>query len=314
MVKRGPSRWLTGAVMLAMMDVALVATADLAVTLASTVQAQAQYRDAAPYGGRQRSQRPGGFFDQLFGGNGGQEYFPAPREFQHRAPAPVDSSHAPPPKKPDTTPTLSIMVMGDSMADWLAYGLEDAFSDAPEIGILRRSKLASGLLRYDARSELDWWHVARDNLTKDKADFVVMILGVNDRQPFRESSTDKKPAKEKDKEKDAAADKKEEPAKQAAAEQKPGEEEQPSILAPEPRSAGGAKGVTDFRTERWEETYNKRIDETIAALKSKGVPVIWVGLPPIRGTRSTADVQYLNKLYRARAEKAGIVYVDVWDG
>jgi hypothetical protein len=46
----------------------------------------------------------------------------------------------------------------------------------------------------------------------------------------------------------------------------------------------------------------------------KGVPVFWVGLPWIRGPRSTADVAYLNDLYRARAERAGIVYIDVWDG
>src|SRR5262249_20683630 len=59
---------------------------------------------------------------------------------------------------------------------------------------------------------------------------------------------------------------------------------------------------------------SRRIDETIAALKSKGVPVIWVGLPPIRGARSTADVAYLNDLYRSRAERAGITYIDVWDG
>ena len=44
------------------------------------------------------------------------------------------------------------------------------------------------------------------------------------------------------------------------------------------------------------------------------MPVFWVGLPSIRGTRSTADVVYLNDLYRARAEKAGAVYIDVWDG
>jgi hypothetical protein len=53
------------------------------------------------------------------------------------------------------------------------------------------------------------------------------------------------------------------------------------------------------------EIYSKRIDETIAALKSKGVPVFWVGLPSIRGTKSTADAVYLNDLYRARAERAG---------
>ena len=44
------------------------------------------------------------------------------------------------------------------------------------------------------------------------------------------------------------------------------------------------------------------------------MPVFWVGLPSIRGTRSTADVVYLNDLYRARAENAGAVYIDVWDG
>ena len=26
------------------------------------------------------------------------------------------------------------------MADWLAYGLEDAFADAPEIGIVRKNR------------------------------------------------------------------------------------------------------------------------------------------------------------------------------
>ena len=44
------------------------------------------------------------------------------------------------------------------------------------------------------------------------------------------------------------------------------------------------------------------------------MPVLWVGLPSVRGTRATSDMVYLNDLYRGRAEKAGIVYVDVWDG
>jgi uncharacterized protein len=52
----------------------------------------------------------------------------------------------------------------------------------------------------------------------------------------------------------------------------------------------------------------------IAVLKSKGVPVIWVGLPAIRGTKATSDISYLDELYRERAEKAGVTYVDIWDG
>ena len=52
----------------------------------------------------------------------------------------------------------------------------------------------------------------------------------------------------------------------------------------------------------------------IAALKSKGVPVLWVGLPAVYGTKSTSDMSYLDEIFRARAERAGIVYVDIWDG
>ena len=52
----------------------------------------------------------------------------------------------------------------------------------------------------------------------------------------------------------------------------------------------------------------------IAVLKSKGVPVLWVGLPAVRGAKATADMLFLDSLYREAAGKAGITYVDVWDG
>ena len=49
-------------------------------------------------------------------------------------------------------------------------------------------------------------------------------------------------------------------------------------------------------------------------MKSKGVPVLWVGLPAVRGTKATSDMLFLDSLYREAAAKAGITYVDVWDG
>jgi len=252
-------------------------------------------------------ERRGGFFDSLFGP---RRYGPVERDIPMQSQPSGESSRAPSPKKSDTTPTMSVMVLGDSMADWLAYGLEEAFADSPEIGVLRKSKAHSGLIRYEARSDLDWWHVARDLISKDKVDYVVMMLGVEDRTSIRESQVEKKKAQ------DAAKDAKE--AKEANKDAKPGDDakpdddESPNLVTPEPKR--GASGSIEFRTERWEQIYTKRIDETIAALKSKGVPVLWVGLPSIRGTRSTADVVYLNDLFRARAEQAGIVYVDIWDG
>ena len=47
--------------------------------------------------------------------------------------------------------------------------------------------------------------------------------------------------------------------------------------APE-KSTRSPNGVNEFRDERWVELYTRKIDEMIGVLKSKGVPVLWVGL------------------------------------
>ncbi len=268
-----------------------------AVELALTSPAEAQWLDQRyPFLKRNRQPRGGGFFGGFFGG--GEQY-----QQQQQPQQNVDHSRAPPPRKPDpkappVEPTISIVALGDGMADWLAYGLEDAFADAPEIGIVRKAKDHSGLLRYEARSQLDWWHVARDLLAKEKANYVIMMLGTADRQNIRERDL----AKEDDE--DNSKDDKDKKDKKAADED-----------AQKKEAAERSKnGVIEFRSDRWAQVYARRIDETVAALKSKGVPVFWVGLPSIRGTKSTADAVYLNDLYRARAERAGAIYVDVWDG
>lgn len=299
--------------------------------------AQAQFfRDDRP---RVRPQRSGGFFDGLFGPSQRQPTFESAPSYQGGG---GDNSRAPSARKAEkgeAPPTTSIVVMGDSMADWLAYGLEEAFGDAPEIGIVRKNRQRSGLLRYDPKGDLDWWHVARDLLAPEKPSYVVMMIGVGDRENInmrdlakeaaKEAAKKEAEKKEADKKKagdqPAAADKpqsdKPDAAKsadktaQTAAPEKEGEDaEQPAIISPEPQSGRRTSGVIEFRTEKWAEIYGRRIDETVAALKSKGVPVFWVGLPSIKGTRSTADAVYLNDLYRGRAEKAGAIYIDVWDG
>ena len=320
------TRWLCGALALALVECAAVVA--LSVPLASSAQAQLFGGGDDRYSPRRYrgSGGGGGFFGDLFGGgSGGEKRGPDSGEQ-----TPSDNSRAPSPRKPDAkaepvTPTTSIVVMGDGMADWLAYGLEDAFADAPEVAILRKNKQHSGLLRYDPKSDLDWWHVARDLLAQEKASYVVMMLGVGDRQNIREKDlakeAEKKSAEKKaadktaadktaaDKPADAAGDKSAAPEKDAES-----EGETPSIISPEQTPGKRANGIVEFRTDKWAEIYGKRIDETIAAMKSKGVPVFWVGLPSMRGPKSTADAVYLNDLYRARAERAGAVYIDVWDG
>ena len=87
----------------------------------------------------------------------------------------------------------------------------------------------------------------------------------------------------------------------------------PPIIAPE-KSTRSPNGIYQFREERWVELYSKKIEDMIAVLKSKGVPVLWVGLPAVRGPKATSDMLFLDSLYRDAAGKAGITYVDVWDG
>jgi hypothetical protein len=261
------------------------------------------------YGQRvNRPPPPRGFFSfPLFGnpGGGGDQYNP----FYRPAPPPVESFKAPPPRKLDTPPTTTVMVIGDTMADWLAYGLEDVLSDTPDVGVVRNIRPTSGLVRYDAKNDsLEWSGVVKDALVNEKPSAIVVMLGLNDRLPFHDKVPPKPaPPAQAAQAQPQAQDKTAPP--DAA---KP-DGEQPSIAASEPQHQG-PPGSYDFHTDKWEELYGKRIDDMIAALKSKGVPVIWVGLPAVYGTKSTSDMSYLDEIFRARAERAGIVYVDIWDG
>ncbi len=310
---------LAGAVLLVLGEVAGVAAIEASLTLPAQAQRYQRTDDRYPFLRHQQRPSGGGFFQNLFGtsrqrsspnNNWQQNGFGSPPAAE---PQPhYDASRAPPPRKPEpnaeqTTPTTTVVVMGDGMADWLAYGLEDAFSDSPSIEVVRKDHNHSGLLLYDRKNDLDWWHVVRDILAQEKASYVVMMLGVSDRQNIRERDLAKEAERNKAEEESKGGDKDKKASKDKDA-------DNPDKLL-EPKSRGKRRnGVIEFRSDKWAEIYSRRIDATIAALKSKGVPVIWVGLPAIRGTRSTADTGYLNDLYRSRSERAGVDYVDVWDG
>ena len=246
---------------------------------------------------------------------------------------PADFSRAPAPQRKAAdaaTATTPVLVLGDGMADWLASGLEDAFAENPDISIVRKNRAASGLIRYDTRRETEWAQVAREAIVAEKPKFIVMMIGVNDRQSIRERgpagaapvvrrpgspriapTTPAAPAP-------AVAPDPELQAQQSADKQNAEMQTAPEqpVAAPEQERAAnaGTAGNFEFHSEKWEAAYTKRIDATVVALKSAGVPVFWVGLPAQRGNRATSDSAYLNELYRGRAEKAGLSYVDVWDG
>jgi hypothetical protein len=323
----------TGVLLLGLAEVAAAAVAMLAVL----APANAQIDDRFPFleDRRRRYQQNQPYQQPQWG---------APFGFEQSRQQPADSSRAPAPRRAEGTPTTKIMVFGDSLADWLAFGLEEAFGDTPEIGVLRKHRPNSGLIRVEVRGEsYDWPSAARDLLNTEKPDYVVMMIGMSDRrgireairqqparppagqkqQPTQQTQTPPQPAQAAPapaQQQAAAPITPAAPAKPADAEASPQgaapeaapDSDQSNIIAPETAIAGTV--VHEFRSEKWGELYSRRVDEMIGVLKSRGVPVFWVGLPSIRGSRATSEMVYLNDLYRGRAEKAGITYVDIWDG
>src|SRR6516162_6776410 len=194
-------------------------------------------------------------------------------ERRNRPTPAVDNSKAPPPRKLDKPPSQTVVVIGDSIADWLGYGLDEKYADQPEIGVERKIHATSGLVRYDARNEaLDWSQAAQDALSNAKPNAIVVMLGLNDRVPLRE----KAPAQQKRSGEPAQGE------NQSASQASQDKAAAPAEAKTPPQAAlqqPVSSGPYDFHTDQWAALYVKRVDAMIAALKSKGVPVIWVGLP-----------------------------------
>src|ERR1700712_5792590 len=114
--------------------------------------------------------------------------------FQQQAPQRriEDFSRAPAAAKRDTVPERNVLVLGDGMADWLAYGLEDAFAEQPDLGVIRKHKTVSGLIKYQPKGEpADWAAAAKSILATEKPDAIVVMLGLNDRLSIREPAAGK---------------------------------------------------------------------------------------------------------------------------
>ena len=98
--------------------------------------ASAQFFNFGGFGGppqRQAPQRGGGWF--------GGDFFTPFQQQQPSQQAPrQDFSRAPGPAKRDTAAERNVLVLGDAMADWLGYGLEDAYSEQPDMGVIRKHK------------------------------------------------------------------------------------------------------------------------------------------------------------------------------
>src|SRR5260370_6911476 len=171
-----------------------VVAAAAGITLALLSPVQAQFWDSWGNGPQRQQQEQGnnrgggwgggggGWFDRR---NGERRYYDPYRQERE---APVDYSRAPPSSQKKPEATTPIVVMGDANADWLAYGLEDAFSENPEIAVVRKHRTDSGLIRYDQRRALEWPQAAREITAPPKPKFLLHMLGTNHLQTIPEKT------------------------------------------------------------------------------------------------------------------------------
>lgn len=264
---------------------------------------------------RQRSQRGG--FGGWFGNDIFAPFQAAPERlaarFAPRRPTMrEDSSRAPPAERRNTLQKRNVLVLGDAMADWLAYGLEDAYAEQADMGVIRRHKTVSGLIRYPPKGDpADWAAAAKDILAVEKPDAIVVMLGFNDRIALREPVDEKIDKKDADKKRakvnragmpssaETSTRPDDKPVDTELSPDDATDNDVPPIIAPK-KSARSPNGVYEFREERWIELYSKKIEQIIGILKSEGVPVLWVGLPAVRGVKATSDMLFLDAQYRAR--------------
>jgi hypothetical protein len=183
------------------------------------------------------------------------------RESREREPTTPPSPH-----KPDVAPAKTGIVIGDSMAEWLAYGLEQAYAESADIGVVRKVRQSTGLIDH-CKGELRKW--VEQSLANEKPVFVAIMIGINDRHSTQ-------------------------------------------ACGPPAKSDGVKSATYPFRSKEWAEAYGTEVHEAISLLKSKGVPVFWVGLPPAKNIRDV-DIGFLNDVFREYAEKDGIEYIDIWD-
>ncbi len=70
----------------------------------------------------------------------------------------------------------------------------------------------------------------------------------------------------------------------------------------------------DLLSDRWKDLYRQRVDAILQTFKERAIPVVWIGLPPVKSSKTSEDLLALNEIYRESVQRLGGAYVDVWPG
>lgn len=146
------------------------------------------------------------FFGGIFGGGGYRRARPADqprydsrprvrRIMPHRdTPAywhSRKSKEAKPDENKQAEATFFVAVIGDSLGEMLADGLDESFAENKEIAIRHKGKESSGLVRDDF---YDWPKSARELVASpDRIDAAIVMIGSNDRQAIHDGAESHEP-------------------------------------------------------------------------------------------------------------------------
>lgn len=67
-------------------------------------------------------------------------------------------------------------------------------------------------------------------------------------------------------------------------------------------------------SDRWKELYRQRVDAIMSTFKERKIPVVWIGLPPMKNSKTSEDLLAMNEIYQESVRRNGGVYVDIWPG
>ena len=64
--------------------------------------------------------------------------------------------------------------------------------------------------------------------------------------------------------------------------------------------------------KEWLKMYEANVASFAKQLAGTGLPIIWVGMPPVRGPKTTATLASTNKIFKQQAQGIGGRFVEIW--
>jgi hypothetical protein len=70
----------------------------------------------------------------------------------------------------------------------------------------------------------------------------------------------------------------------------------------------------ELLSDRWKDLYRQRVDGIMRTFQERAIPVVWIGLPPVKSSNASEDLSIMNEIYRESVQRLGGTYVDIWPG